>query len=190
MQKRSRKFVAILLTLMPALCLHAQGTKAQPLDLGLTYQAQRALSVNSGQSFWLQGGNAELGADAWHGLGAAFSLSGSHTTMGSSSVPLSMVVWTAGPRYRWHNGHRLSLYAEALGGEANGFDSVFPASRGAQSEANSFAFRTGFGVDYRVRTHLALRLLDASYLRTGFSNATNNTQHIFQVGAGVVVRFH
>ncbi len=160
------------------------------LDLAVTYAAERSLAASTSENSWLQGGSLELGVNAYHGLGFAAKISGAHSnSLGSSQVPLSLVTVVFGPRYRWHASHRLSIYGEALIGESNGFDSVFPAPNAVQNNANAFALQTGGGVDYALNHRFAVRLLDASYVRTQFPNASTNSQNTLQLGAGFVVRF-
>ncbi len=187
----SRTALALLLLTSTATLL-AQKNAQQPtrLDLAITYTAQRSIKANTTQNFWSQGGSIELGSNLWHGLGAVADVTGTHTgSIGSSGVPLSLVTVTFGPRYRWHDGHTLSLYAQALAGEANGFHSIFPGATATQSDANSLALQIGGGIDYKLGHHLAARLLDAAWLRTQLPNSTNNTQNNLRLGAGVVLRF-
>lgn len=175
-----------------SLACAAPSVRAQQprVDLGVTYVAEHSLRAATNQSFWMQGGAIELGANVWRGWGVAADIAGTHTgSIASSGVPLSLVTATFGPRYRWHAQHKVSAYGEALVGEADGFRSLFPSPFGAQTEANSLALQFGGGVDYRLRPHWAVRLLDAAYVRTSLPNATNNVQNTLRLGAGVVVRF-
>jgi hypothetical protein len=173
-------------------CAGAQQSRrnGQSIDLAVTYIGQRSLEASSSQNFWSQGGSIELGVNAWRGLGIAADVTGTHAgSIGSSGIPLSIVTATFGPRYRWHAQKKLSLYGEALLGEANGFRSLFPSSSGAQSSANSMALQIGGGIDYKISTHLAVRALDAGWLRTQLPNSTTNVQNSLRLGAGVVLRF-
>jgi hypothetical protein len=160
------------------------------LDLSVTYIAERSLSANTSQNFWLQGGSIELGANVWKGWGIAADITGSHAgSIGASGVPLSLVTATFGPRYRWHADRRLSLYGQGLIGEANGFRSIFPANTGSQPDANGFAAQVGGGIDYRLSNRFAIRALDAAWSRTQLPNSTDNVQNNLRLGAGVVLRF-
>lgn len=160
------------------------------LDLAATYSAERSLKSNTSQNFWMQGGSVELGANVWHGLGVAADVTGTHaSSIGTSSVPLSLVTVTFGPRYRWHADHRIAIYGEGLIGEANGFRSLFPTKAGQQPDANSFASQVGGGVDYRLSDRFAIRVLDAAWLRTQLPNSTDNVQNILRLSAGIVLRF-
>jgi hypothetical protein len=87
--------------LLPA-GLWAQQKKAQPeIDLALTYSAQYG-NRTSNESFWAQGGGAELTATFYHGLGIAANVTGTHAAnISSSGVGLTLVTTTFGPTYTW-----------------------------------------------------------------------------------------
>ena len=190
--KASKLLTASLtcLLLMGGSLLDASSLRAQQLDVAVTYTAQRSLKASTGQNFWMSGGSIELGLNVWKGWGVAADFTGTHTdSIGTSGIPLSLVTTTFGPRYRWHAQRKLSLYGQALVGEANGFRSIFPASAGAQTDANSLALQLGGGLDYRLHGRYALRVLDAGWLRTQLPNATDNVQNTLRLGAGLVVNF-
>jgi len=162
-------------------------------DLAMTFNADRTNPVN-GTNSWLKGGSIELGANAWHGLGIAARVTGLTTSaIGSQTVPLNLVLATFGPRYSWilapASKHSISLYGEALIGEANGFKGLFPATGGVISSSNAFALNVGGGVDYSLGRYFAYRLVETNWTRTQFQNGTTNVQSYLQLGSGVVVRF-
>jgi hypothetical protein len=160
------------------------------LDLSVTYIGERSLKASTSQNFWMQGGSIELGANVWRGWGIAANVTGTHTgSIGTSGLPLSLVTTTFGPRYRWHADRRVSLYGQALIGEANGFRSIFPAAAGSQPDANGLAAQVGGGVDYRLSDRFAMRVLDAGWSRTQLPNSTDNVQNTLRLGAGIVLRF-
>ena len=165
------------------------GQTGPKLDLAVTFVGQRSLKANSGENFWSQGGAIELGIDAWRGWGIAADVTGTTTnSIGSSGVPLSLVSATFGPRYRWHAGHHVSVYGQGLLGEANGFRSVFPSTSGADTSTNSLAVQVGGGLDLKLSRHIAMRVLDAGWLRTQLPNGTNGQQNSLRLGAGLVIR--
>jgi opacity protein-like surface antigen len=160
------------------------------LDLSVTYIGQRSLKASTSQNFWMQGGSIELGANLYRGWAIAADVTGTHTgSIGSSSLPLSLITTTFGPRYRWHPDRRVSLYVQGLVGEANGFRSIFPATAGSQPDANGFAAQVGGGVDYRLSDRFAMRVLDAGWARTQLPNSSDNVQNTLRLGAGIVLRF-
>jgi hypothetical protein len=165
--------------------------KSEPrLDLAVTYTAGHSLHANTTQELWLNGGSIELGADVWKGWGIAADVTGSHSaSIGSTGIPLSLVTATFGPRYRWHSQRRISLYGEALVGEANGFRSIFPTPSGATTSASSLALQLGGGLDYRPKGRFVIRLLDAGWVRTQLPNGANNLQNMPRLGGGAAFRF-
>lgn len=197
-----RKFIRVKVLLAGACIVTAVTAWGQPapspegqtsgsLDLAVVYNPLIA-NVVSGNSFWMQGGSVQVHAQFWHGLGVVADVSGLHTASagGSSGVGLDMVTATFGPRYTWSPAHRrYAVFGQALVGEANGMNSVFPNPGGANESANSLALYVGGGVNLRLKDHLALRALEADWLRTQMPNATTNVQNNLRVGAGLIYRF-
>jgi len=169
--------------------------QSQESDLAINYSAERA-SQTSGQSFWAQGGSAELTATFYHGLGITADVTGTHAAnISSSGVGLTLVTTTFGPTYTWAlPRHRsspgaLRFHGESLIGIANGAASVFPEPSGAQSGASSLALQIGGSADLELSRHFALRLVHADWLRTQLPNATTNVQNTLQFDGGIVFRF-
>jgi opacity protein-like surface antigen len=182
----------LLLTSTGLLRAQASGSRSSALngDLAVTYITERSIKAGTSDTFWMQGGSAELGFNLIHGIGVAGDYTGTHaSSIGNSGVPLTLTVITFGPRYRWHAEKRISIYGEGLIGVASGSNSVFPGVSGATSNANNWAWQAGGGFDFRVTRHLALRALDIGYLHTELPNATNNAQNILRLGAGLALRF-
>lgn len=184
-----RRLAAVILLLLGDSAAMTAQTEAR-VDLATSFLAARSIQANTADGFWAEGGSVELGADAFHGFGVAANISGVHTaSVGPEHVPLSLVTATFGPRYRWHSGHRVSPYSEALLGEANGLRSLFPSTSGAEASASSLALQIGGGVDLGLTRYLAIRAFQASWLRTQLPNGTNDRQNSFCSGAGILLRF-
>ena len=94
------RFAAALMLLAGSASLRAQ--TAPRVDLAVSFLADRSLQASTEANFWAQGGSVELGADAFHGFGAAANVSGVHTasvgtgtdrrgTIRSSGQPVSRV---------------------------------------------------------------------------------------------------
>jgi len=161
-----------------------------PIDVAVTYGATRANTIES-SNFWMQGGSVQLCGRFYRGLGVAAEVAGMHAgAIQSPGAGLDMVTATFGPRYTWSPARRrYEIFAQALGGAANGFHGVFPAAAGASDSAFSLAFQTGGGMNLRLSPRAALRVFEADWLRTGLPNSTNNAQNNLRLGAGVVFRF-
>lgn len=170
--------------------LRAQEVQSPGIDVAVTFIAEHSLRSATPESFWMQGGSIELGTNSWRGLGIAANISGTHTSaVGATTIPLSLVTATFGPRYRWHADRRASIYCEGLIGEANGFKSLFPVVTGAQTSANGLAAQVGGGFDYRLSQHVAIRAVEAAWQHTQVPNGTNNVQNDLRLGAGLILRF-
>jgi len=192
---RIRLYVLLLLGVVTMTATSMLQAQARPeMDLAVTFSAQRS-GVIGGNSFWAQGGSAELSATVSHGFGVAMNIAGLRASnISSSGVNLTMVTTTFGPRYTWshllHPGaeKQIKLFGQALVGEAHGLDSVFPDSSGAQASASALALQVGGGVDLALTRHFALRPIQADWIRTQFPSSSTNVQNNFRLGTGFVLR--
>jgi hypothetical protein len=171
----------------------AQVTPAQPkypLNVTVTYNATLSNVITSSH-FWMQGGSVQIHGQLWRGWGVAADIAGAQAgNVNASGVGLDMVTATFGPRYTWSPAHqRYALFGQVLAGIAKGFNSVFPAATGAISSNNSLALVLGGGMNVALSRHVAVRALDADWLRTQLPNGTTNVQNNLRLGAGVVFRF-
>jgi hypothetical protein len=160
------------------------------LEVGGSYGAARANTV-AGREFWMQGGSVQLCGQFTRNWGVAADLTGLHTaSMPGTSAGLGLFTAAFGPRYTLtsHSG-RFKVFGEALGGVADGFNSIFPGPIGATSSASGFVVQIGGGLDYRISGPVFVRMLDASWLRTELSNGTTEVQDNMLLGSGVAYRF-
>ena len=193
------RLVAVLSLLMGAAApglLKAQAAPPRPaadlpaLEVAFSGIGIASLQVGSGQNFGQEGGSGSVAMRVYRNLSAVAEVAGTHTgSAGSPGVPLSLVTTTFGARYRVVSTRRLSLYAEGLVGEANGFNSLFPSGTSLTSSASSLAAQAGGGLDVTVRRRFAIRALEAEWLRTQLPNGESNVQNSLRLGAGVVFRF-
>ena len=176
-------------TLTTSLIQGQTAASGQEVDLAVTYLAQRS-NLTPGEFFWQQGGDLELSATVYRGLGLAMNIAGSEAkNIQRTGIDLNTVTTTFGPRYSWSRPSRkLAVFGEGLIGISNGWNSLFPATGGASSDANAFALLVGGGVDLRLSRRFAVRPIQADWVRTQFPNATTNVQNSLRLGAGVVFR--
>lgn len=160
------------------------------IDLAATYSTARSNAVG-GNSFWMQGGGMQVHGLVYRGLGIAGDLSLLHNgNIQSSGVRLVLVTATVGPRYTWQLPHtRYSFFGQTLVGIAGGFHGNFPLSYGVVPTAKSFAFKAGGGLNIGITQRIALRAIEADWLRTQFPNSTNGSQGNLQLNSGFVFRF-
>jgi hypothetical protein len=165
---------------------------ANHLAVAVTYDGLYSIT-SAGNSFWMQGGAIQAEGYFSHGLGVVADLAGEHTAnMHGSGVGLDMITMTFGPRYTWQpmRYRRSALYGQVLVGEANGFNSVFPNVNGATSSANGLALKIGGGMNYTLSRHIAVRVIEADWLRTQLPNSTTSVQDNLHLGTGLILRFY
>jgi hypothetical protein len=160
------------------------------LEVAITYDASRAVVI-SGPGFWLQGGSVQMHGEFWHGVGAVADIAGLHTgSVHNPGVGLDLVTATFGPRYTWApRAGRYSLFGQALAGEVNGFNSIFPGMAQSFSSANGLAVQLGGGVNVPYKRRIGFRVFEADWLRTQLPNSSTSVQNNLRLGAGIVLLF-
>jgi opacity protein-like surface antigen len=178
----------VLLMAVAAAGAHAQAVapRSHEVSLSLTYDTLATNLTNSNR-FWMQGGAVELTGSFFHGFGATASVVGLHTPNSGGGVPVNLVVETFGPSYSYQR-RRFGVFVHGLVGEAHGFLGLYPQAGGSIPSANSLAVQAGGGVDWAVSRHVAVRLVQAEYLRTQLPNSLTDTQNSVRLGVGVVLR--
>jgi hypothetical protein len=179
-----------------AMTSSAQQAATEPrLETSFSYDYARA-NAGPGQCgcFNMNGASMEVAVHAYRGFSAVADLGGEWApSMGAATgTGLSLSTFTVGPRYSLHfAGPRLARYTpymQGLVGGARGFGSIFPGPNGVQGSADSLAVLTGGGLDVRLNSYLALRPIEADYLRTQLPNGASNEQNLLRLGAGLVLR--
>lgn len=168
----------------------AWGEEPPSLDVAIVYNALRA-NIVPGATFWMQGGSVQIHGQFWRGLGIVADVAGLHTSNANGAGKgLDLVTATFGPRYTWTLAHRrCAFFGQALAGEANGLNSVFPTATGVESSNHGLALEVGGGVNLPLSHHLAVRAFEADWVRTQLSNSTTGVQNNLRMGAGIVLKF-
>jgi hypothetical protein len=157
-------------------------------DLAVTYSTENAkVTPSTGGSFWSQGGSLDAAATFFHNFGVAANVTGDHASNIAPGVNLNKIAVMIGPRYtrRLPSKRESRVFVEALAGGVRGFGSIFPLPAGTDSHASSFAFQAGGGVDIAISKHLALRAIEADYVRSYLPNNGTNTQDHLRLAFGV-----
>jgi opacity protein-like surface antigen len=126
------------------------------------------------------GGQLEYNINSWAGAVADFA--GYHV---STTPSVGAFSYLFGPRINFRRKRQTTmLFAHVLLGgiHANG-----PIGR--VGNGNAFALTVGAGVDVKVSPSVAIRLAQAEYFMTRFTDGLSNRQDNFRFGAGVVFRF-
>jgi opacity protein-like surface antigen len=127
-------------------------------------------------SFSLYGGwQAEGSFNFSSHVGAIADFGGQYRSISGSRV--SQYEYLFGPRVT-ARGNRATVFAHALVGG----NSLHSFGR----STNGFAWGLGGGLDYNASQHIAIRVIQADYLRTRLSNAWFNDARL---GFGIVFKF-
>ncbi len=83
------------------------------------------------------------------------------------------------------------VHGEAYGGSCCSTARVHAETNGCGfgGSANAFAMALGGGLNWNATPHIGIRLVQAEYLMTQFSDGANNRQNNARVSAGVVFRW-
>ncbi len=98
----------------------------------------------------------------------------------------NLYTYVAGPRYTLSAFGRMTVFAQVLAGGGR----LTASSSGIQAGESGFAMAVGGGLDWPIRSHLSLRVLQADYIMTRFENVADTTvqQNHVRISAGIVFR--
>jgi len=158
-----------------------------PLEISIDYSY---MYTNAGNvNFSTNGGSTEAAIHAYRWLSGVADLTGERTgSIHGGAHGLSLVSFTAGPRFTYPIHHRYAPFVQTLFGVAHGFDSYFPVTSGSTSAVNGFAMLAGGGLDIRLGSYWAIRPIQADYFLTQLPNGLDNRQNNLRISAGVVLR--
>jgi peptidoglycan-associated lipoprotein len=161
-----------------------------PLEVSFAYSYLRS-NANPGQCgcFNLNGGNAEAALHLYRGFSAVADFTGEKTaSVNNGGRGLSLISFTAGPRFSFSFHRKFAPFAQGLFGAAHGFNSYFPVTAGPTGAATDFAMIAGGGFDIRIARHVDLRPIEADYFLTRLPNGVNGAQNNLRLSAGIVLR--
>jgi len=165
----------------------SQGTST---DLAATYTTEQGQVTPAGAgSFWFQGGSLDAAITFHRGFGFAANVTGLHASNLAPGLGLNEIDVMVGPRYTLRlnskSKHETRIFGEALLGGARGSSSVFPKSTGLDSRASSFAYQVGGGLDISITKHIAIRAVEADYVRSYLPDNGGDTQGRIRLGFGI-----
>lgn len=163
---------------------------AAPIEVSVNYSDLRT-NESPGQCgcFSINGGSTEVAFHTYRWFSAVADMTGERTgSVNGGSQGLSLISYTAGPRFTYPIHHLYAPFTQALFGGVHGFDSYFPVTSGSTGAGNGFAMLAGGGLDIRVKPYLAIRAVQTDYFLTHLPNGVNDRQNNFRLGAGIVVR--
>ena len=110
------------------------------LEVSFAYSYLRT-NANPGQCgcFNMNGGNVEGALHIYRGLSAVADFGGENTgSVNNGGRGLSLISFTAGPRFSFSFHRRFAPFAQGLFGAAHGFNSYFPVTAGPHRHGNCF----------------------------------------------------
>ncbi len=112
----------------------------------------------------------------------------SHINAGSFDLTLS--IFTLGLRYRPWPQSQWSPFGHVLLGAAHASGSLVEGDTPAAHDAAlTFASNVGGGIDYWVNQRWSIRVFEADYLRTTYSNRTDDRQDNLRISVGAAFHF-
>lgn len=192
MQKAASIFLALMC--LPLASVAQSQAAPSTVNLRFSEQLSNAPPASCG-CFGLEGVAADAAWDFVPQSGkrpfAAFAVDAGveHTgKVSNADYGLTLTTITAGPRFLLPT-RKIDSFVQVLLGYAHGSNSEFPQGNKLVPSASSFAFDMGAGADYPLHNrHIAVRVLQVDYLRTGMPNITSGWQNNLRIGAGITWR--
>ena len=176
---------------------HAQKT-APKFELAGTYAYMRTnIKGPGGYSEGLQtnGGTGSMTFNVSNSIGIVAELGGynSSTISSAGGKDISFASYLFGPRYSFRKWDTLTPYVQTLFGGVKGNNALTVGANGQTgtigTDSNAFAWTLGGGLDAKVTNYLAVRVFQADYFLTKWSDGVSNRQNNFRIETGLVFRF-
>lgn len=175
-----RKLVWIFgLTMLLTLSAAAQDYPKAEVFGGYSYLHTSVL----GQGFSFNGGSGSIAVNANHWFGIVGDFGVYHN--GDFGVSTNAVTYLFGPKFAYRKNEKVTPYFHALFGGSH----IGASFSGIGSSDNAFAWGFGGGVDANLTPHVGIRVIQADYLMTKFSDGDNDRQNNVRVSAGIVFRW-
>lgn len=174
---RKTLFTSSLILLL-SLTAAAQGdTPKAELFVGYSY---------AGDSTHGFDGSVAVNVNEWVGVVADFGSQFTDIDGTDSREEIRTQTYMFGPQFSVRRNRRVTPFARALFGAARVRTEATELGQTFAFADTSFALAVGGGLDVRVNDRVAVRVIQAEYVRTGFFGETQNKGRI---SAGVVIRF-
>jgi len=178
------------------------------VDFGVTYTFKVAkIAEQPGPYFTISGGSIDAVYDLnselkrlrltklnhFGHVGLALDASMESSSSISPGIGLTQFSLVAGPRYTMPqlklHGHKVTVYGETLVGFVHAYNSLFPTGTSISSSASSFAIQAGSGVNLPINKMFGVRILEADYILTKFSNSSANYQGDVRLSTGITFHY-
>jgi hypothetical protein len=188
---RVAKLVAAVFVLSVSLAIPARAQRASAsvpqFEAAAEYSYVRANPDNANGGFNLNGGSGSFVYNFSDQFSAVADFGGYRFGGLPAGVDSKMFTYLFGPRYSFRSSARFTPFAQVLlgGGRLNA------SSGGVNAGENGFAMTMGGGLDVHFHSHFDIRVIQAEYLLTRFSNVSgaSATQNDLRLSAGIVFHF-
>ena len=136
-----------------------------------------------GTGFNFNGASGSVAFNANHWFGIVGDFGGYHN--GDFGVSTNAVTYLFGPKFSYRGNERITPYFHVLLGGAH----ISASFSGLSGSDNAFAMAIGGGIDARIHPHVAIRVIQAEYLLTKFTDGDNDRQNNARISAGIVFRW-
>ncbi|MGA3080414.1 MAG: hypothetical protein ABSD44_03410 [Terracidiphilus sp.] len=182
------------------------GTPKVEVFLGYSYLQAVPKLADGNRLVWLNGGSASIAYNLNRHLGIVADI-GDYTnseirfqgaykaTVDVDNANGGALSYLFGPRYSFRQHDRFTPFAQVLfGGVHAGAVVLSNCNMNCTllPDQNAFAMTAGGGLDIEVRRHLAIRVIQAEYMMTRFTDYNTGegaTQNDMRLSAGIVFRF-
>jgi outer membrane protein OmpA-like peptidoglycan-associated protein len=182
------------------------GSPKVELFLGYSYLRAVPAPETRNRLVWLNGGSTSLAFNMNRHLGlvadfgaytnSQIKFTGAYTsTVNVNNSNVAVLSYLIGPRVSFRKDDRITPFVQALFGAVHANQVTLAGctfSCTLLPSQNAFAMTAGGGLDWRVRRHLAIRIIQAEYLMTRFTSYTTGSsamQNDMRLSAGLVLRF-
>jgi opacity protein-like surface antigen len=149
---------------------------------------------SSSATFNFNGGGGDVGffPVKWIGVVGTvdYSHSGGYTFDGSYfTAPTNSLAYGGGPRVRFSVG-RITPYVQVIFGAVHRSNLETSTGLEISGPETSFGYSVGGGIDFKLVPHISVRLVQASYLHTGFTSpnfGSSAVQNDFNIQTGIVI---
>jgi len=183
------------------------GTPTVELFAGYSYLRAMPELAEGNRLVYLNGGSTSIAFNLNRHLGLVGDFGGFNNTrllltgagenpsVNAQIVSGSVYSFLAGPRLSFRDHGRLTPFVQVLFGGMHASDATLSGCTGTCTllpAENSLAITAGGGLDFRVRRHWAIRLIQAEYLMTRFEDHSTGdiaSQNDMRLSSGIVFRF-
>jgi hypothetical protein len=157
-------------------------------EISAAYFFVRANTGDTDGSFNLNGGSASAAYDFTDRFSLVADFGGYKFGKLPSGLDSTMYSYLFGPRASIRKWERFTPFVQILLGVGRLNANSGPVNAGE----NGFAMILGGGLDVRIRSHFAIRSIQAEYLMTRFPlvNGESATQNDMRLSTGIVYRFN